>query len=513
MGDGVDNNTHNHDDDDDLLKPIPRRPYFRSAKKKGYLRPDVSIVGLGCSSFSNFFDTSTPAAADREQEPAAGGRSVTLTNLRRDDPIVQGWIETIHYAIRVAGITLLDTAPWYGHGVSETVVGWALAELLWTPPPPSDGAASTVATAADDDHDGGATAPVVTATATTTSTTRTATTTTAIIDDNNNNNNQQRNMMQIIRRSDLTINTKVGRYEADPLHMFDFRREMTIRSARRSLARLRIDYVDVLQLHDPEYAPTLDLLLDETIPALLACRDQYGLCRAIGLTGYPLAVQHQILQASIARFGTNVWDHALTYAHYNLHDQSLVTSPLFTGPWRSDHYRSDDDNGDTDDITTTCAMPILSAAPLSMGLLTRAGPPLWHPAPAALKEACRAAAQLCDDTSIDIAHLAIAFAVQEERIPCTILGLQSVAQVQTMQRIVNRRCPVFWISNIVEQDLIDALVLETRNGPFFAHGVPREWDGVEQVRLFWESLAAITTTDGYDDGNDDGQPFFVRWQA
>ena len=58
-------------------------------------------------------------------------------------------------------MTLLDTAPWYGHGTSEVVVGWALQELL--------------------------------------------------------RDNQ-------IQRNDLTINTKIGRYEADLTRQFDFSR-------------------------------------------------------------------------------------------------------------------------------------------------------------------------------------------------------------------------------------------------------------------------------------------------
>lgn len=55
---------------------------------------------------------------------------------------------------------------------------------------------------------------------------------------------------------------------------------------------------------------------------------------------------------------------------------------------------------------------IINASPLSMGLLTPQGPPDWHPAPPELKEAAQAAADYCRDQGVDIAKLALQFAVR-----------------------------------------------------------------------------------------------------
>lgn len=55
---------------------------------------------------------------------------------------------------------------------------------------------------------------------------------------------------------------------------------------------------------------------------------------------------------------------------------------------------------------------IISASPLSMGLLTPQGPPEWHPAPPELKEAARASAEYCRGQGVDIAKLALQFAVR-----------------------------------------------------------------------------------------------------
>lgn len=203
--------------------PVPQRNFGRSLKKKEQVLPaTVPIIGLGCSSFSTFFWTND------EETQNNGNHQFTADNLQKDHPIVQGWIATIQHAVIACGINLLDTAPWYGHGTSEIVVGWALQELL------SSGRAPK------------------------------------------------------IKRENLCINTKVGRYEADPECQFDFSRKTTIDSAQRSLQRLggvqTIGYIDVLQLHDPEFAPTLEVLIEETIPALIECRSR-GWCKALGLTG------------------------------------------------------------------------------------------------------------------------------------------------------------------------------------------------------------------------------------
>jgi aryl-alcohol dehydrogenase-like predicted oxidoreductase len=194
---------------------IPKRP-FGLIGNNDRLPRNVSMVALGCSSFSNFFvnhDESTTSFADDEW---------TVDRLDQNHPRVRSWIDTIEYAINVAGITLLDTAPWYGHGTSEVVIGWAMSKVLNTGK---------------------------------------------------------------VSRDEVTINTKVGRYEAAIDQQFDFSHIATIQSVERSIRRLSCgSYINVLQLHDPEFATSIDTLFHETIPAMLLCQKR-GWCRAIGMTG------------------------------------------------------------------------------------------------------------------------------------------------------------------------------------------------------------------------------------
>jgi len=376
------------------------------------------IVGLGCSSFSSFFFSS--------EEQLRLGLKLTPEDIDPSHPKVEEWIDTIHFAIK-SGITLLDTAPWYGHGTSEMVVGWAMETLE-----------------------------------------------------------------PYVSRESLTLNTKVGRYEAEPRHQFDFSYDATIKSVQRSLTRMKCGYINVIQLHDPEFAPTLEILLEETIPAMLQCQT-LGYCKALGLTGYPLEVQHQILQATMKQYGANIWDLSLVYSHYNLHDTSLFTHRFIEGKSFAEYCGEN-------------AIVLLAAAPLSMGLLTHDEPPHWHPASAALKEACKKAASICESRGINISTIAIVVAMSNPTIPCTLLGMKDKHQVTLAVDAANRFCNVS--ENETDQTVILKQVLtadehaawlllsDVKASPFSAlwgNGQYR-WDGVNEAQKFWKQIEGAKAT-------------------
>jgi aryl-alcohol dehydrogenase-like predicted oxidoreductase len=402
----------------------------------------VSVVGLGCSSFSQLF---SPRVGDDDGDGDGNGDGdgdelplMTVETLQRTDPRVREWIRTVRAAIE-AGITVLDTAPWYGHGVSEQVIGWALLEMM-------------------------------------------------SVDD---------------IRDKLTIQTKVGRYEADPVRQFDFSRQKTLQSVQTSLQRLQIDCIDVLQLHDPEYCTSLDLLMDETIPAMMECQTK-GWCKALGMTGYPLAVQHQILVRSKETFGRNIWDQSLTYGHFNLFSTRL-SEPV--GSSFADYCHTE-------------KISLQAAAPLALGLLSgRAAVPDWHPAPDELKEACRKATDVCRrHYAVEIVTLALIFAFSHPGIPCTVLGLKSGDEVRTAARVA-RRCAVAATdfpskshAEILRQILTAQewkafeFLRDSECGPFAAIWRKRlnRWDGVQQASDFWKKLDIHLERWQVSDENDEG---------
>lgn len=397
---------------------VPRR---KLPLENPNLPKDVPIVGLGCSSFSHFF------WSENELEQAGGVSMWTPETMVQSHAHVQEWIRTIHYAITDCGITLLDTAPWYGHGTSEVVMGWAFEELFLK--------------------------------------------------------------QKTITRAQLTINTKVGRYEDDVTKQFDFSFDATIQSAERSLKRMKCQYIDVLQLHDPEFAPTLESLLEETIPAMVECRKR-GWCKALGMTGYPLEVQHQILEATMKKYGEPIFDQALTYCHYNLHDASLF-----------DRVITDDKSSTYAEFVASNNMVLLAAAPLSMGLLTHAGPPEWHPASDTLKGACQAAARICEEKAVNVSALAIMVALANPQIPCTLLGMKNVEQVQMATDTAARFAQV---SATEAEDILKEVLTESEyamwqilkdedRGPFatvWADGTFR-WDGSKDGIEFWKQVEGV----------------------
>jgi L-galactose dehydrogenase len=74
---------------------------------------------------------------------------------------------------------------------------------------------------------------------------------------------------------------------------------------------------------------------------------------------------------------------------------------------------------------------VISASPLSMGLLTPQGPPAWHPAPAPLKAAAAAAVKAVTAAGCDVAALALRDALATPGVATHLIGLSSRAQVGT----------------------------------------------------------------------------------
>ena len=197
-----------------------------------------------------------------------------------------------------------------------------------------------------------------------------------------------------VKRDKVILATKVGRYGQDPKD-FDFSAARTKQSVDESLARLGVDHVDLIQVHDLEFG-NLDQVANETVPAL---RDivKAGRARFVGITGLPLASFKYVIDRVAV-------DTILSYCHYELNDTALL------------------------DLVPTLeakGVGVISASPLGMGLLSNRGTPSWHPAPAEVKAACRKAAEHCRSRGHSIEKLAVQFAVRQPRITTTLVGSAS----------------------------------------------------------------------------------------
>lgn len=130
-------------------------------------------------------------------------------------------------------------------------------------------------------------------------------------------------------------------------------------SVYESMDRLNIDYIDLINVHDIEFAD-LDLVINETLPALVELKEK-GVVKHIGLTN--LTLKH--FKYVIDNVPSGMVDTILSFCHYCLIDDALVD------------YLEYFENKE---------IGVINASPFSMGLLTERGAPSWHPAPKPLQE-------------------------------------------------------------------------------------------------------------------------------
>lgn len=183
-----------------------------------------------------------------------------------------------------------------------------------------------------------------------------------------------------VPRDKFYIGTKVGRYERDAANMFDFSADRVIRSAKESLERLQLEYIDILQVHDVEFASSIEILVNETLPALDELR-QSGLCNFVGVTGYSLPCLLDVIRTSKVKI-----DSVLTYCRLTLNDSTLLSKVK---------------------LFQDLGVPIINASPVSMGLLTEGSTQEWHPATSEIKQACQYAVAYCKKQRVDITKLAL----------------------------------------------------------------------------------------------------------
>ncbi|MEY3071342.1 MAG: hypothetical protein RL473_1449, partial [Actinomycetota bacterium] len=162
----------------------------------GQSRPSVSRIGLGCAPFGNLFSEVS-------------------------DEDVQATVD----AAWEGGVRFFDTAPLYGHGLSEIRLGKALAKY----PRDQYVLASKVG----------------------------------------------RLLREPVEQVSPTIFKNVPKLEPT----FDYSRNAVLASIDESLSRLNVDYLDVVHVHDPDDHE--DWAINEAFPTLIRLRDE-GVIKAVG---------------------------------------------------------------------------------------------------------------------------------------------------------------------------------------------------------------------------------------
>ncbi|XP_046592509.1 L-galactose dehydrogenase isoform X1 [Neodiprion lecontei] len=278
------------------------------------------------------------------------------------------------------GVNYIDTAPWYGQGQSERVIGKALKG---------------------------------------------------------------------IPRQAYYVATKVGRYELDYEKMFDFSIEKTRKSFRKSLELLGVDYVDVIQVHDIEFAPSLDIVLSQTLPEL-SRQVADGKAKYIGITGYPVSILKECIEKSNIKIQC-----ILSYARLTMIDDTLLSYiPFFK-------ERN---------------IGIINAAAPALGLLTSQGPPDWHPASEDTKKICSEAAEYCKGHNVELGKLAVWYSMQYEDVTTNLIGMQSLKLVHSNVDVM--------INGITESE---KQVLSAIKDKYLSKLKVKHWEGFE-IDNYWKAM-------------------------
>lgn len=196
-------------------------------------------------------------------------------------------------------------------------------------------------------------------------------------------------------REFFLLSTKVGRYGKDGVNTWDYSAKRAKESVYESMERLNIDYIDLINVHDIEFAD-LHQVVNETLPALVELREE-GVVGHVGITD----LQLENLKWVIENSENGVVESVLNFCHYSLNDDKL-----------SDFLDFFEERG----------IGVINASPFSMGLLTQRGIPDWHPAPKPLVEACKKATAYCYEQGYPIEKLAIQYSVSNPRIPTTLFS-------------------------------------------------------------------------------------------
>lgn len=286
----------------------------------------------------------------------------------------QQCIETVHQALK-SGINYIDTAPWYGQGSSEEILGKALRG---------------------------------------------------------------------IPRSTYYIGTKVGRYEKDPSKMFDFSAEATKRSVEKSLQKLGLEYVDIIQVHDIEFALDLNQVVDKCLPALEDIL-KAGKARYIGITGYSVSALKECVQRSKTHIST-----VLSYARMTLIDETLKEFMMYFNMQ---------------------GIGVINAASHAMGLLTNGGPQPWHPVHQETKEICKEAAEYCKSRNVELGRLAMHHAFIQQGLVTNLVGMNLPAILESNLSVLYDG-----LNQNEEQ------VLNEIKEKFFSKLTLHHWEGIEIQR-------------------------------
>jgi L-galactose dehydrogenase len=202
-----------------------------------------------------------------------------------------------------------------------------------------------------------------------------------------------------IPRESYFISTKVGRYSNSE---FNYGYDSVIKSVYGSMNRLGIEVIDLVQCHDIDFCDSLNIIINETLPALEKLKKDNKI-RYIGITGLHLSQLDYVIKKSNVKIDT-----VLTYCNYTLFNDTLN---LYSKDWLRKGIK------------------IIQGGVTSMGLLTTQGPQDWHPAPELIKSTCKEVVNNCVQKKINITEIAFKHVFNNNEIYSLLIGVTNLEQL------------------------------------------------------------------------------------
>ncbi|KAI0969456.1 Aldo/keto reductase family-domain-containing protein [Xylaria arbuscula] len=265
-------------------------------------------------------------------------------------------------------------------------------------------------------------------------------------------------------RSSYFLVTKAGRIAGDE---FDYSPAWIRYSVCRSLERLHTPYLDLVYTHDVEFVSPADVLA--AVRELRRLRDEDGLLRYVGISGYPVAKLCELAEMILRETGEPL-DAVLSYGHFTIQNTTLGDDAM---------RRFGEAGVDV----------VLNASMLGMGLLTTrgadAGPMAsWHPSPEGLRQACQDLVPVAVAADEKLEVVAIRWALDNwaaagaargsgnlrlplgTRVGVSVMGISNIAELEETYRVFNS------VIESLEPDSTDAELVSRR-----------QWSRERQVKI------------------------------